>query len=152
MMEIPTWILTHFEKSNFSCPSCRDDFNTKGCNMLGIKSKDAEQHSHKQDKRHVLYMEYECPRCKSKVGFEIIDMTLEEFASSILEDMENEAAIEAQKEMDKRSQEPEKEVPVKQSRISAEEQSSAIDMLNQSITWQDWLIKIGADLNPQYDD
>lgn len=143
-MNLPDWLLKHFNKSNFSCPHCQKEFVNQGCVMIGIRIVDDQFTSSK----HVLFMEYLCNHCNKRSGFEIIDMELEEFAIQVLQDSEiEEHVVEKTAKYNKDPKKKAKKRIKSESKITSDEQESALEMLNDSRSWSDWLRKIGINPN-----
>jgi len=131
-MVIPSWLVKHFRKENFSCPNCRIDFDIEGVYALGIKISESTKNT-----REMLFCNYKCNGCKKSISWEIFDLSLSEFAIAIIDDAEE------QKEEDTVNTDKKSKVSKSKSKISLDEKKQAINMLDESNNWVDWLNKIG---------
>ncbi len=146
-MRIPRWFSEHARKQNIVCDKCKDNFNEGSIIFFGIKNVNFNKFTPARD---MLYCEYICPSCKQKVSYTFFDMTLDQFAVALLD--ENQKA--EQDEEEPQTQEIEKPniesvspkpaMKKNKSKISSAEQKAALKMLDSSISWSDWLGKIGA--------
>jgi|AntRauTorckE6833_2_1112554.scaffolds.fasta_scaffold00793_9 hypothetical protein len=145
-MRITDFILKHYDKRNLFCPSCQAAFDREGCEIVGIKEVGSNSS---------LFMEYVCPQCDDRSGFTLNKMTMEDLASAILEDLVNEEGedkeieegITERRERAKNKKQGDKKAKKRfssKSKITLEEQASAKEMLENSHTWHDWLVQIGA--------
>lgn len=145
MLQIPDWLRETFDKGRFDCPACDHAFNPEHVTVIGIKNVDYK----KNGNRTMLYIEYMCPQCKQKVSYEIQDMTLEEFAAVVLDGLQEDVSqglrkIESKKPTVVKNN---KKCGKDKSKITLTEQKSLMKMLDDSDSWLDFLIKIGAPMD-----
>lgn len=142
MLSLPNWLLTLFEKERFSCPACKADFVASGVGVAGIK-----QNDHGDEK---LYIEYLCPSCSRRIGYEICNMNLQEFAETIT----NSENVEIHTKPNNvnavfRGQEPDVKKTKRtkgrsKSKITPEEKKQMLKALEECDTYNEMLAKINA--------
>lgn len=151
-MELTEWLLANFSKDSFYCMACKAGFESKGVIMLGLRK--ANDDPNGEDK---LYLEYHCPKCGERQGFEMVEIDLLGFASRIIEDASNMRStymIHDSQEDDDFGKQVEPQYNTDESKkakkrknrsgISLSEKKKAIRMLEEADSWDDWLNQIGA--------
>ena len=167
MFRIPKWLQKSFKVNDYSCPTCSAEFDSDEIILIGIKNAAWKEGKSKE----MLFIERVCGGCKKKIGYQIYDLTLEDFAMAVLqgiveddveeqdaaEDEEMRRAIEEEVSKLKFNTDPMKKAKAKlESKISLAEQKRAVEMLNDAESWADWLIQIGVPIenvenNKQFD-
>ncbi len=145
MLDLPMWLLRHIEKDNFKCPSCSVKFLKGGINIVGIKK------AHRDDCKSVLFLEYKCHNCQEITMIELYEMSVLEFASEILSDLEDQSYVGMKQEKYNSSvnrkrtgrRKARKRTSPK-SKITKDEIKEVIGMIKKCDTWIDWLGEIGA--------
>ena len=85
MKNIPKWIELILEEESFYCPICKEGFDRRGIVSVGIRV------SLRNVKKEVLFILYLCSKCKKVIDLEFGEMTMEDFALNILDELnENE--------------------------------------------------------------
>lgn len=176
-MRIPSWLKNHLYKEKFACLQCHAEFYEQGVVFLGVRN----THYNKPHlpPKDMLYMEYICPKCGQKGGYEPFEFKLEELSIAVLDDIPDlKPKDRAEKTQDKakepvegifsngpakQPETPEKpqaeaqkeSKPNKQkvkSKISVDEKKLALNMLDESHNWGEWLDKIGAHFDEPKDE
>ena len=80
MFKIPTWMIEIIEQ--FMCPKCKKHMIVQNVSSIGIRK------SYRNENKEALYVEYRCSSCSEKTNIEMQDMTLGEFAITILNELE----------------------------------------------------------------
>lgn len=153
MDDIPKWVMDIIEKDGFRCRKCSHDFQKKGIISLGVRK------SHRNADVTVGFFEYQCPACNSISMIELpYEMTLIEFSSAVLQDIEDEVAeeiammerYENMKNAKKHDPNNKKATKRSKSRITKAEQKTASKMLEECNNWEEWLERIGAPMSFAY--
>jgi hypothetical protein len=98
MLDVPAWLVEIIREDGFKCPSCHFVFSQEGVVAVGIKA------GVRNATKTVVFAEYMCPKCSQISRLELQEMSVAQFAGSIIDDMENqimdEIELEQQKKMD----------------------------------------------------
>ena len=161
MKYLPRWLIAKFKKDGFKCPTCNTDFDQKGVYAAGIKDSYADKN------KSVPFVEYCCPTCEEKKLIELpIESSLIEFSVSIIDDIDNEVeemnrqerpvkyhkkgVKKAKRRNDIEPQDEPADKGYSKSRITKEEIKKAVDMMDSSKSWDEFLKKIGAPMEFAY--
>tara|TARA_Y100000034_G_scaffold134668_1_gene203787 strand:- start:2228 stop:2755 length:528 start_codon:yes stop_codon:yes gene_type:complete len=103
MDNLPQWLIDGLSRdSDLRCPHCAAGFKENGINAIGVRI------SVQDDKKEVLFIEYHCQKCKKVTMLEMGEMGLEEFCTTVLEDLEKQALEEIEQDMETLEQKPSK--------------------------------------------
>lgn len=155
MLDLYAWILFHFEKGSFKCPFCSAQFQKSGMVVFGIKlSSQIDPH------KSVLYIEYCCPDCNKKSGFEIAEMSMEDLSFQIISDLEIEDEInqkhsfkpkvnkDPKKKARQRKTSPKNtKLSKEKSKITHKDQKEVAGVLSDVSSWEDILHIFGINKN-----
>ena len=102
MDNLPQWLIDGLSRdSDLRCPHCAAGFKENGINAIGVRI------SVQDDQKEVLFIEYHCQKCKKVTMLEMGEMGLEEFCTTVLEDLEKQALEEIEQDMETLEPEPE---------------------------------------------
>jgi len=147
MRNIPKWIDFIFKQEDFYCPICKSGFNKKGIMAMGIRV------SLKNIKKEVLFVIYLCFKCKETIELEFGEITIEDFALNILEEMEDNIALEEKENKGpfiddyeavvNNSSEEKKKLKKIKSKITSKEIKDVKKVLNGIKSHEDFLLELG---------
>lgn len=143
MDEYPSWLFDYMRSEGYTCRNCSNPFLKRGLVACGIKNSEADP------RKYVLFITYLCPKCKKKYTLELTEMTFQELCMRSMDSFEDDAMIEKllAEELKKvrftRKKTLKAKKKVKKTKITEAENESAIDMIKQSLNWDDWLLSIG---------
>ena len=147
MLEIPKWIKDVIERDGCGCRKCKNAFSQENIISVGVRN------GHRDSDVSVAFFEYLCPTCQTVAMIELpFEMTLVEFSTGVLKDMEEVleeeiAMMENHRDMKNiKKHDPKNGKAKKRSKscISRAEQRTATKMLNDNEFWVDFLQQIGA--------
>jgi hypothetical protein len=158
-MRIPRWLQEAIAKQDFSCPKCKIplDPSVVPTLVIGIKCTrrpDVKPQDH-------LHLQYVCVKCGHPAAFDLFKASLESLANAVIDDSEAPVAdaqpadnVFSDTPIDDEAKEEKQEAPVPEkpkpkpnrsrSKITLDEKRTAMDMLEHSKNWQEWLDKLGA--------
>jgi len=148
MLNTPDWIIDILKTEDFRCPKCKTAFNENYVSSCGLRK------SHRNVKKQVLYVEYDCKGCKSQpICLELYDLDFDEFAFLILDDVDDSRMQSIKEKADKISQNdvkykatPKKrkrKINFKKSKITQKEIDLDIKFLNECAFHSDFLEILG---------
>lgn len=154
MTYLPRWIINPLKKQGFKCMFCKSIFKEKGIISVGIRNS-------LRTKNEVIFIEYKCPEqnCGKHTDVEFEEMNLLEFATDVLDDFEEEAFDELEKEdlkkllsLPEKKREKSKSVPnyklnICKSKITAKDVRDAKNRLNAIQYHEDFLLDLGLDIS-----
>jgi len=152
MTYLPRWVVEPLKKQGFKCMFCKSIFKEKGIISVGIRNS-------LKTKEEVIFVEYKCPEqnCGKHTDVEFEAMNLLEFATDILDDFEDEALDELEKDelknllaLPENKRKKSKPVPkyklnMSKSKITVKEVNDARKRLNNIRYHEEFLLELGFD-------
>ena len=155
MLNTPAWIIDILETEDFRCPQCKTVFNKDYISACGLRK------SHRDIKKQVLYVEYNCKKCQSQpIYLELYDLDFDEFAFLILDDVDESRMQSIKEKTNKMSQSTndmkskakprkKKKMNFRKSKITQKELDSARKFLSECDYHQDFLDILGMHGNEE---
>lgn len=136
MVEAPRWLKDKIK--NLLCPFCEKPMVAEAISGYGTKN------SVDNKNVSVLFIEYQCPKCNKKPIIELEPMEMEQIVDNLIAEWSNEEDVE-EKPVKKNSNVWDGNKPKVQekSKITDEEIKEVHNILEDSKTWYDVMIRMG---------
>ncbi|NJL70520.1 MAG: hypothetical protein HC888_02330 [Candidatus Competibacteraceae bacterium] len=132
------------KKDRFVCPECAHRFDPRGILACGVRQ------SYRDESMQVIFIEYQCPKCKKTTTLEFPNnTTIEEFAMMVIDDLEDQAINEIRRSEAKPKfhKDGKKARPKSKSRITKAEQKEVVDLMEECESFYEFLRRIGAPMD-----